>query len=65
MSDDIRQIEIMQDNAEHKGELYAETQMGLLGLKPGDPLYMRARKAALEGWPAFRIAQAYNLPIDD
>ncbi len=50
---------------DEKRVAYAEEQLRLLGLKPGDTLYGPARSAALRGWPAFRIAQAHNMPIDD
>jgi hypothetical protein len=48
-----------------KREAYAEEQLRLLHLKPGDTLYASARSAALRGWPAFRIAQAYKMSIED
>ncbi len=48
-----------------KRSAFVVKQLQLLQLKPGDQLYQLARSAALRGWPAFRIAQAYNMPIED
>jgi len=42
-------------------EEFAQHQMLLLGIPPGEAAYEGMLDAARRGWPAWRIAQAYLL----